>query len=368
MVDRVPLLDLRRVPESLDNAMIETFSRVLKSGQYILGPEVEALERESAAYCQTKHALGVSSGTDAIIVALLALGIGAGDEVICPTYTFFATAGAIWRTGAKPVFVDVDEATFNVTAATIEGAITSRTKAIMPVHLFGRAAEMEPILALAKKHGLRVIEDAAQAIGADDHGCRVGGLGDIGCFSFFPSKNLGAVGDAGFVTTNDEALHRQMKIVRVHGGASEYHHSMVGGNFRIDALQAALIRVKLPLLEESTERRQKNASLYMKLLAGSPVRLPAPATGRHIFNQFVITSDKRDALQAHLKTKNIATKVYYPVPLHLQPCFDSLGLKEGALPVAEKLAKTSLALPIFPELTEDEIRYVADGIQSFERA
>jgi dTDP-4-amino-4,6-dideoxygalactose transaminase len=366
-VDKVPLLDLRRVPESLDNQMIDTFTRVLKSGQYILGPEVEGLEKECAAYCGTKHALGLSSGTDALIVALLALGIGPGDEVICPTYTFFATAGAIWRTGARPVFVDVDEKTFNTRADLIERAITAKTKAIVPVHLFGQCAEMEGILALARARKVRVIEDAAQAIGADNQGRRAGSMGDIGCFSFFPSKNLGALGDAGFVTTQDDALQTQMRMIRVHGGASEYHHAMVGGNFRIDALQAALIRVKLPLLEDATQRRQKNAALYTALLQDLPLELPKATTGRHIFNQFVVVTEQRDALQEHLKSKNVATKVYYPVPLHLQACFAELRHQAGDLPNAERLAKTSLALPIFPELREEEIRYCADAIRSFFR-
>ncbi len=366
MIDKVPLLDLRRVPETLDRAMIDAFTRVLTSGQYILGAEVEALERESAAYCRTPHALGVSSGTDALIVALLALGIGAGDEVICPTYSFFATAGAIWRVGAKPVFVDVDSKTFNVTSEAIARAITPRTKAVMPVHLFGRCADMAGIVELARTRSLHVIEDAAQAIGAEDRGRRAGAIGDVGCFSFFPSKNLGTLGDAGLVTTHDPKLHEKMKLLRTHGAVSDYRHATVGGNFRIDALHAALIRVKLPLLDEATERRRHNAALYKRLLAQTPLGLPEDPDGsRHTFNQFVVTCDRRDALQAHLQKKGVSTRVYYPLPLHLQPCFAALGYKEGDLPTAEALARTSLALPIFPELSDEEIRYVADAITSF---
>jgi dTDP-4-amino-4,6-dideoxygalactose transaminase len=373
MVTRVPLLDLRRQPKAIDDQMIAAFERVLKSGQYILGPEVEALEKSCAAYVGSKHALGVSSGSDALIMALMAYGIGQGDEVICPTYSFFATAGAIWRVGAKPVFVDVDAQTFNIDPQAIERAITKKTKAIMPVHLFGRCADMAQISAIAARAKLPVIEDAAQAIGATFEGKGAGSMGAVGCFSFFPSKNLGALGDAGFVTTNDPALHEQLRILRNHGGQSEYHHAVVGGNFRIDALQAALISVKLPHLDAATEQRQKNAATYTRLLTdaglvGSRLDVPtASKNGRHIFNQYVIVvkEDARDALQTFLKERQIATKIYYPVPLHLQACFASLGGKAGDLPVAERLAKTSLALPIFPELTEDELRYVGEGIAAF---
>ncbi|MCC6806223.1 MAG: DegT/DnrJ/EryC1/StrS family aminotransferase [Deltaproteobacteria bacterium] len=343
--------------------MRRAFDRVLTSGHYILGPEVEALEKACAEYCGTKHALGVSSGSDALIMALLALNVGPGDEVICPTYSFFATAGAIWRIGAKPVFVDVDPHTFNIDVKAAERAITKKTKALMPVHLFGQCADMNALAKLS----LPIIEDAAQAIGAEYDGKRAGSMGAIGCFSFFPSKNLGALGDAGFVTTNDAALHEQLRILRVHGGKSEYHHAVVGGNFRIDALQAALIAVKLPHLDASTKKRQQNAALYTKLLGGLDLELPQAGKNRHIFNQYVIVlkDDRRDALQAFLKERQIATKVYYPVPLHLQACFAPLGGKPGDLPNAEKLAKTSLALPIFPELSDDEIAYVAEGIATF---
>jgi dTDP-4-amino-4,6-dideoxygalactose transaminase len=372
MVNRVPLLDLRRQPKAIDDQMVASFERVLESGHYILGPEVEAFEKACAAYVGSRHALGVSSGSDALIVALMAYGIGAGDEVICPTYSFFATAGAIWRVGAKPVFVDVDARTFNIDAKGVEKALTSKTKAIMPVHLFGQCANMAAIMQIAAREKVPVIEDAAQAIGATTCDKGAGSIGEIGCFSFFPSKNLGALGDAGLVTTSDPALFEKLRILRNHGAKSEYCHEVVGGNFRIDALQAALISVKLPLLDVATEQRQKNAAFYTRALSGaglvgSKLDVPAASEGRHIFNQYVIVvkDGRRDALQAFLRERNIATKIYYPVPLHLQPCFASLGGRAGDLPVAEALAESSLALPIFPELTEEELAYVSEGIAAF---
>jgi dTDP-4-amino-4,6-dideoxygalactose transaminase len=366
-VTKVPLLDLRRQTKEIDDEMRRAFDRVLTSGHYILGPEVEALEKACAAYVGTKYALGVSSGSDALIMALMAMCIGPGDEVICPTYSFFATAGAIWRVGAKPVFVDVDPHTFNIDPNAIAKAITKKTRAVMPVHLFGQCADMDAVKQAAGS--LPIIEDAAQAIGATYKGKGAGAMSQIGSFSFFPSKNLGALGDAGFVTTDDPELYEQLRIIRVHGGKSEYHHAMVGGNFRIDALQAALISVKLPHLDAATAQRQKNAALYTKLLLplSDKLELPCAGTDRHIFNQFcpLVRDGSRDALQAFLKERNIATKVYYPVPLHLQACFASLGGKAGDMPVAESLAKNSIALPIFPELTEAEITYVADAISAF---
>ncbi len=376
-IDNVPLLDLRREPE-LDLALEEAFRRVLRSGHYILGPEVDALEAECASYLGVSHALGVSSGTDAILLALMALGIGPGDEVLCPTYTFFATAGTIWRLGARPIFVDIDPVTYNCDVRALAGRITSRTRAIMPVHLFGQAADLDPILALAADRGLAVVEDAAQALGSEYKGRRVGGHGAFGCFSFFPSKNLGALGDAGLLTTNDAALAERARILRTHGGKPKYHHQVVGGNFRIDALQAALLRVKLPRLDGYTAARQRNAALYDELLLASgqaargagdrPVLLPAVVASRHIYNQYVIRLPEpghRDRLRAFLKDRGVGTEVYYPVPMHEQACFAELGHRLGDFPHAEAAARQTLALPIFPELRQDEIRHVVGSVLAF---
>jgi dTDP-4-amino-4,6-dideoxygalactose transaminase len=368
-VDRVPLLDLRRAGAELDAELEQAFGRVLRSGHYILGPEVEAFEQECARYIGVKHALGVSSGTDALLLALMALGIGAGDEVICPTYTFFATAGCIWRTGAKPVFVDCDPETYNITADLIAPKVTPRTKAIVPVHLFGQCADMTPIVELAKASGISIVEDAAQAIGSEHHGRRAGSLGEYGCFSFFPSKNLGALGDAGLVTTNDDALTEKARVYRAHGSKPKYFHHVVGGNFRIDALQAALLRVKLKHLDNWTARRKQNAAAYTELLSGAPrIQLPVTRENRHIYNQYVIRvvgEGGRDRLQAFLKERKIGTEVYYPVPMHLQKCFSSLGHQVGDFPVSELAAAQTVAIPIFPELTREEIEWVASSIVEF---
>lgn len=363
-VMNVPLLDLTRGDEALTRESMEAIARVVKSGYFILGPEVEAFEKEAAAMIGAKHALGVSSGTDALLLALMALDIGAGDEVICPTFTFFATAGTIWRSGAKPVFIDCAPDSFNSTA--FEKALTPKTKALMPVHLFGEAVPMEPLLALAKSKGLAVIEDAAQAIGSTHNGHGAGTFGEFGCFSFFPSKNLGAFGDAGLVTTNDDKLAERARLMRTHGMHPKYYHHMVGGNFRIDAMQAAILRVRAKRLAGWTAQRQKNAALYAQLLADvSHIVLPTIGAG-HIVNQFVIrVPGKRDALQAHLKQNGVASEIYYPVPMHAQACFAELGHKPADFPRAEKLAAEVLALPIFPELREEEIRFVAEQIRAF---
>ena len=359
----VPLLDLTRGDEALLQESMDAIARVVKSGYFILGPEVEALEKEMATMLGAKHALGVSSGTDALLLALMALGIGEGDEVVCPTFTFFATAGTIARSGAKPVFIDTAPGSFNSTA--FEKAITKRTKALMPVHLFGETVAMEPVLALAKQKGIAVIEDAAQAIGATHAGRAAGTFGDFGCFSFFPSKNLGAFGDAGLVTTNDDKHAERARLMRVHGMHPKYYHHMVGGNFRIDALQAAVLRVRAKRLALWTAQRQKNAALYAELLADTPVVLPKIGAG-HIVNQFVIrVPGRRDALQGHLKERGVASEIYYPVPMHAQACFAALGHKPEEFPHAEQLAKEVLALPIFPELREEEIRYVAEQVRAF---
>lgn len=382
MVTQVPLLDLRRFDAAQEAEMVETFRRVLKSGHYILGPEVDGLEKECADYLKVKHAIGVSSGTDALLVALMALDIGPGDEVICPTYTFFATAGCVWRTGAKPVFVEIDPVTYNCDPADIARKVTAKTKAIMPVHLFGQCAEMNPLLDLSKSKGIPIIEDAAQAIGSEYQGNRAGAMGAIGCFSFFPSKNLGCLGDGGLVTTNDDVLAEKLKVLRAHGGKPKYYHGIVGGNFRIDALQAALIRVKLKQLDASTEARQKNAALYTQLLTNAgiatystsadakqkPLWLPVVKQNRHIFNQYILRLPQegaRDRLRSFLNERKVGTEVYYPVPMHLQQCFASLGHKEGDFPLSEAAAKQTIAIPIFPELTEEEIRFVVDQLVAF---
>lgn len=369
---KVPLLDLTRLPADEERAYVETFTRVVKSGHFILGPEVDGFEKECTTALSVKHALGVSSGTDALILALMALDVGPGDEVICPTFTFFATAGAIWRLGAKPVFVDVSPSSFNVEAEAIERAITPRTKVIMPVHLFGQCVNMDPINALAKKRGIAVIEDAAQAIGAEDKGRQAGAFGEFACFSFFPSKNLGGFGDSGLVTTNDDKLADKARMLRVHGMQPKYYHQLVGGNFRIDALQAALLRHKLPRLAGYTKGRQDNAAFYTKSFSslssqlGEGLVLPTAEQAHHTWNQYTIRVPKRrDALQAFLRERQIGSEIYYPVPLHLQACFASLGHKAGDFPHAEKAAAEVLALPIFPGLNQAELQTVVDAVNDF---
>ncbi|MCU0241642.1 MAG: DegT/DnrJ/EryC1/StrS family aminotransferase [Vicinamibacteria bacterium] len=367
----VPLLDLKRIDADLSARLQAAFARVLASGQFIMGPEVASLEKEMAEYCGVKHAIGISSGTDALLVALMALNVGPGDEVICPTYTFFATAGAVHRLGAVPVFVDCSPDTYNVEAQHIADAFTARTKAVIPVHLFGQCAELDPIMELARAKGVAVIEDAAQAVGSEYQGRRAGSIGDLGCFSFFPSKNLGALGDAGLVTTNRDDLADQVRLLRTHGSKPKYYHRVVGGNFRIDALQAALIREKLPLLDGWTAARQRNAALYRERLTASGavsrglgLPLEAPAR-RHIYNQFVlrVPNGRRDALQKFLSEHKIGSEVYYPVPMHEQECFAKLPKR--SLPNAEAAARATLAIPIFPELMADEIESVVAAITRF---
>src|SRR5688572_26951488 len=344
-------------------------TRVCDSQRFIGGPEVEGLERELCQSLDYPHAIGMSSGTDAVLAALMALDVGAGDEVITPTYSFFATAGCVVRVGAKPVLVDIDPDTFNIDIGAAIAAITPRTKAIIPVHLFGQCADMGPMVDAARARGIKVIEDAAQAIGCEYRGRPAGTWGEIGCFSFFPSKNLGAFGDAGFVSTTDGTLARKLTLIRTHGMDPKYYHHLVGANFRIDALQAAILRVKLPHLAAWTERRRANAARYRALFAAaavSEVTLPVEAPERtHIYNQFVIRAPERDRLRAHLDAAGIGTEVYYPVPFHLQRCFADLGYKAGAFPVAEAAALSSLALPIYPELTHEQQTAVVDAIRTF---
>lgn len=367
----VPLLDLHAQYAPLRQSLLAAIIGVCDSQRFIGGPEVEGLERELAAHLGTPHALGMSSGTDALVAALMALNIGAGDEVITPTYSFFATAGSVVRVGATPVLVDIDADTFNLDPAATIAAITSRTKAIIPVHLFGQAAELAPIVSAAAARRIPVIEDAAQAIGCQYQGKPVGNWGAIGCFSFFPSKNLGGFGDGGLVTSTDADLAHRLKLIRNHGMEPKYYHHLVGANFRIDALQAAVLRVKLPHLAAWSEGRRANATRYRALFAAAgltEVTLPVEAPNRnHIYNQFVIRVPNRDGLRAHLDAAGIGSEVYYPVPFHLQECFAGLGYRSGAFPVAEAAALSSLALPIYPELTEAQQAAVVDAIRTFYR-
>ncbi len=368
----VPLLDLAAQYAPIRDEVVEAVTRIVDTQQFILGAEVEAFEAEVAAYLGAAHAIGVSSGTDALLVAMMALELGPGDEVIVPTYSFFATAGCVQRVGARPVFVDIDPVTFNLDVAKAEAAITERTKAIVPVHLFGQAAAMDEVLALATRAGLTVIEDAAQAIGATWHDAALGTLGQVGCFSFYPSKNLGAAGDAGLVTVQDEALAARIRLLRVHGAQRTYHHERIGGNFRMAAIQAAVLRVKLRYLAGWTEARRRNADRYRRLFADLaadvPVVMPSELPGRrHIYNQFVVRAERRDALKAWLQEHGVGCEVYYPVPFHLQPCFADLGGAPGQYPVAEQAAAETLALPIYSELTEAQQRHVVEAGAAFYR-
>lgn len=370
----VPLLDLNAQNLALEAELKTAFERVLRSGMFILGPEAVAFEKEVAQMIGARHALGVSSGTDAILLALMALEIKAGDEVICPTYTFFATAGCIARAGATPVFVDSDPISFNVDPADVARKITKRTKAIMPVHLFGQCAEMDAILALVRENGIRVIEDGAQALGATYKGRQAGTMGDFGTFSFFPSKNLGGFGDSGMLVTNDDALAERATLLRTHGSKPKYYHKFVGGNFRMDPLQCALLRVKLPHYNRYTEGRRANAAHYTEKLsklpgAGSKFILPTAQPDRgHIWNQYtlrVLGEGRRDALKDHLAAKKIGAEIYYPVPMHLQECFAYVGTPRESMPVANMLAKQALSIPIFPELKREQLDEVIAGISEF---
>lgn len=369
-VMQVPLLDLAAQYAPIRDAVVEAVTRVVDTQRFILGPDVEAFEAEVEAYLGARHAIGVSSGTDALLVAMMALDLGPGDEVIVPTYSFFATAGCVSRTGATPVLVDIDPVSYNLDVEGVRRAITPRTRAIVPVHLYGQAADMLPLMAMAREHGLTVIEDAAQAIGATLDGKRLGTIGQFGCFSFYPSKNLGAAGDAGLVTIEDDDLAARVRLLRVHGAQRTYHHEKVGGNFRMAAIQAAVLRVKLQHLEAWTEARRRNADRYRQMFAalapGAPVQLPVELTGRrHIYNQFVIRAEQRDALKDYLRVHGVGCEIYYPVPFHLQPCFAYLGVLHGALPEAERASLETLALPIYSELTEAQQQYVVETIAAF---
>lgn len=390
----VPLLDLKPQNLPLEPELTDAFLRVLRGGQYIMGPELERFEAETATRLGVRHALGVSSGTDAILLALMALGIGPGDEVIVPSFTFFATGGCVARTGATPVFADVCPICFNLDVHEVERRITPRTRAVIPVHLFGQAADMDLLLALARRQGLRVIEDAAQAFGATYQGRKVGGLGDFGTYSFFPSKNLGALGDAGLLVTQDDALADKARLLRVHGARPKYYHHLVGANFRMDPLQAAFLSVKLKHLHDYARGRSRNAEDYTRQLVGYPgvqvadpkrcgCHTPGSSAGEsgarlvlpvayphngHIWNQYTVRvpgAGRRDALKAALAERGIGTEIYYPVPLHRQPCFVVEGREPEWLPVSDTLAQEVLSLPIYPELTEAQRAEVAGAIGDF---
>ncbi len=363
----VPLLDLQAQFATIRDEIMPAIEAVMASQSFILGPEVKELEAAVADYTGCAAAVGVSSGTDALLCSLMTLGIAPGDEVVTTPYTFFATAGCIWRTGAKPVFVDIEPDTFNIDAGKIGPALTARTKAIMPVHLFGQMADMDEVMAVARKHDLGVIEDAAQAIGATCRGRRAGSIGTVGCFSFFPSKNLGGLGDGGMVVTQDAELADRLTQCRNHGSKPKYYHKWVGGNFRLDTLQAAGLLIKLRHLEEWSAGRRANAARYDGLFAGfEPVRTPIVADGNvSIYNQYVIRAPRRDGLQAFLKENGVGTAIYYPLSLHQQECFASLGYRKGDFPHSEAAAAETLALPIYPELTDPQIDYVAEKVKQF---
>ncbi len=375
---KIPFLDLSAQNDPLHQDLLKAFDRVLCSQSFILGPEVQEFENAMASYARTAYAIGVSSGTDALLVALMALGIKPGDEVITSPYSFFATAGVIARLCAKPVFVDIDPATYNLDPQKLENAITPKTKVIMPVHLFGQCSNMKPILELAKPRGIPVVEDAAQAIGAEyvDGRC-AGSMGQLGCLSFFPSKNLGTLGDGGMVMTDDAALAEKVKALRVHGAKKKYYHSWIGGNFRLDTIQAAVLSIKLRHLDQWTKSRQENARRYddffteSGLLQKGTVRLPqAVYSGKglsrpHVYNQFVIRAKSRDDLRDYLQKQGIGTEIYYRVPLHLQACFEFLGHRPGDFPEAEKAAQESLALPIYAELSTPIQKTIVQAIKEF---
>ena len=356
----VPLLDLKAQYKTIQAEVNAAVKEVIESQYFILGPKVKELEEAIANYCGVAHAIGVSSGTDALLIALMAENIGPGDEVITTPYTFFATGGSIARTGATPVFVDIDPVSYNIDPTLIEEKVTDKTRAIMPVHLYGQVADMKSILDIAKHHNLVVIEDGAQAIGAEHNRTRAGAFGDYGCFSFFPSKNLGAFGDGGVVVTDNEEKAERLTRLRAHGSKPKYYHQIIGGNFRLDALQAAVVSVKLQHLDAWTAARQQNAQRYdtlfseTELVSNKTITLPSVGTERHIFNQYVIRVPKRDQLREYLKEKGIGNEVYYPVPLHLQECFAHLGYQDGDCPVSEEAAEQTIALPIYPEVSDEQ--------------
>lgn len=371
-IQNVPLLDIRKENEPLRDEILSAIADVFDSGAFVLGPEVTKLEAEVAEYSQTKHAVGCASGSDALMLALMSLEVGPGDQVILPSYTFFATAGAVWRLGARPVFVDIQSEDFNLDPEQLEAAITPATKAVIPVHLFGQCADMDAICEIANRHGLAVIEDAAQSIGAEYRGRRAGSLGDMGCFSFYPTKNLGGLGDAGMLTTNDDALADKLQLLRGHGMRPRYYHKLVGINSRIDSIQAAALRVKLTHLDAWSQQRAENADRYYERFCEQGLEqylgLPSESTNkRHVWNQYVVRvpGGQRDALRGHLTSVGIGSDIYYPVALHRQECFASLGYEKGSLPVTEQATEETVALPISPSLESDDQQRIVDEIANF---
>ncbi len=369
---KVPLLDLQAQYATIRDEVRAAVDRVFETQQFVLGPEVEALEAEIARYSQTQFAIGCASGSDALLLALMSCGVSRGDEVITTPFSFFATASAIARLGARPVFVDIDKDTYNINPALVAGAITDRTKAIMPVHIYGQCAEMDPLIELGQNRGIPIIEDAAQAIGAEDRSRRAGSMGTIGCFSFYPSKNLGGAGDGGMLVTNDQEHAQRLRKLRVHGEERKYFHELIGINSRLDALQAVVLRAKLPHLDDWTNARRRNAQQYESMFSEAgltdQIDLPFVRSGaRHIFHLYVVRvhNDCRDALRAYLGEHGIGAEVYYPVPLHLQRCFSSLGHTAGDFPASERAARETLALPVYPELTDEQRHFVVNSIRQF---
>jgi dTDP-4-amino-4,6-dideoxygalactose transaminase len=368
---KVPLIDLRGQHLLLRTQLVEAVERVIDSQQFVLGAEVEAFENKVAEYCNTEYAVGCASGSDALLLALMALDLKAGDEVITAPFTFFATAAAIARLGARPQFVDIDPLTYNIDTRRVDAAITARTRAILPVHMYGQCADIDPLIEISNRHGLTIVEDAAQAIGAKYRGRRAGSMGQMGCFSFYPTKNLGGAGDGGMIVTSNSGFYERLRKLRVHGGPTEYLHDEIGINSRLDALQAAILRTKMEHLDAWSEARRQKATLYNRLLveAGLTDHISLPSVSRenqHIFHQYVIRAPRnRDRLLKHLFDNGVGSKVYYPVPLHLQKCFDYLGYQRGAFPEAERAALETLVLPCFPELSEEQQQYVVDVISRF---
>ncbi|MBM7714953.1 dTDP-4-amino-4,6-dideoxygalactose transaminase [Bacillus thermophilus] len=366
---KIPMLDLSEQYSKLREEMIQALDEVMTSSKFILGSNVKQIEEAIANYSNVKHGIGVANGSDALHISLQACGVSEGDEVITTPFTFFATAGAIARCGAKPVFVDIDPTTYNIDPEQIESAITTKTKAILPVHLYGQSADMDPIIGIAKKHGLYIVEDAAQAIGARYRGKMVGEMGNAACFSFFPTKNLGAYGDAGMIVTNDDVIAENCRVLRVHGSKPKYYHHVLGYNSRLDELQAAVLNVKFKHLNTWVDNRRNAASNYTSMIQkefGELIDTPVEAGGNfHVYHQYTIRVPERDTFQSYLKENGVASMIYYPVPLHLQPVFQELGLKEGDFPESEKAAKEAISLPMFPEIKEEQQKYVIETMKKY---